>query len=87
MAKQVIEKCCGACSHAMSAPDIPKDQVYCILNPAIPLDAFIPPKPYDSWVLNEATCLHEAPVEYPEDGKSYGWDETTRAWVEVKNPE
>lgn len=46
-------------------------------------DAFIPPKPFVSWVLNEDTCLWEAPVAYPEDGKLYTWDETTTNWVEV----
>lgn len=47
------------------------------------LDAFIPPKPYPSWVLNEQTCLWEAPVPYPNDGKFYVWDEQTLSWVEV----
>ncbi len=46
-------------------------------------DAFIPPKPYESWVLNESTCLWEAPVPYPEDGGEYTWDEETGDWVEV----
>ena len=46
-------------------------------------DAFIPPKPYASWVLNEQTCLWDAPVAYPNDGKIYSWDEGTTAWVEV----
>jgi len=44
-------------------------------------DAFIPPKPYDSWVLNEDTCLWEAPVPYPDDGNDYEWDEQTTDWV------
>ena len=43
-------------------------------------DAFIPPKPYDSWVLNEDKCIYEAPVSYPDDGKSYMWDEESLAW-------
>ena len=47
------------------------------------LDAFIPPKPYASWLLNEDSCLWNAPVEYPTDGKRYQWDEATTAWVEV----
>jgi hypothetical protein len=47
------------------------------------LDAFIPPKPYDSWVLNEETCLWEAPTPRPDDGKDYRWDEETTSWVEV----
>jgi len=47
-------------------------------------DAFIPPKPYDSWVLNEETCLWEAPVPRPDDGKDYEWDEETTSWVLVE---
>ena len=43
-------------------------------------DAFIPPKPYDSWVLNETSCLWEAPVEYPDDGQMYTWNEDTTSW-------
>lgn len=50
-------------------------------------DAFIPPKQYNSWVLNEVTCLHEAPVAMPTDGKIYNWDEDTTSWVEVVLPE
>ena len=46
-------------------------------------DAFIPPKPYSSWVLNEDTCLWEAPTPMPNDGKMYGWDEATTSWVEI----
>jgi hypothetical protein len=46
-------------------------------------DAFIPPKPYNSWVLNEDTCLWDAPVAMPEDGNRYMWDEDTLSWVEV----
>ena len=45
-------------------------------------DAFIPPKPFESWLLNEDTCLWEAPVAYPEDGKFYTWDEESQTWVE-----
>lgn len=45
-------------------------------------DAFIPPKPYESWVLNEGTCTWESPVPYPEDGNYYVWDEATTSWVE-----
>jgi hypothetical protein len=50
-------------------------------------DAFIPPKPYNSWVLNESTCLWEAPVPMPEDAgtgeppKLYSWDEITQEWI------
>jgi hypothetical protein len=46
-------------------------------------DAFIPPKPYPSWILNEYTCLWDAPVPMPQDGKIYNWDEATTSWVEV----
>jgi hypothetical protein len=44
-------------------------------------DAFIPPKPYTSWLLNEETCLWNAPVAMPTDGKRYQWDEATLTWV------
>ena len=46
-------------------------------------DAFIPPKPFASWVLNEDTCLWGAPTPMPQDGKIYAWDEATTSWVEV----
>ena len=46
------------------------------------LDAFIPPQPYPSWVLNEYTCLWEAPVAYPNDDKMYSWNEETQSWDE-----
>lgn len=46
-------------------------------------DAFIPPKPYNSWVLNETTCLYEAPTIMPDDGKLYNWDEETLSWTEI----
>lgn len=46
-------------------------------------DAFIPPKPYNSWVLNEDTCQWEAPIPYPTDGKIYSWDEDTTSWIEL----
>jgi hypothetical protein len=45
-------------------------------------DAFIPPKPYNSWNLNEDTCLWECPVEYPDEKKLYFWDEETLSWIE-----
>ena len=48
-------------------------------------DAFIPPKPFNSWTLNEATCLWEAPVQYPKDGKYYTWNEETLAWILVSS--
>lgn len=44
-------------------------------------DAFIPPKPYDSWVLNESTCQWEAPIPMPSDGNAYSWNEATTSWV------
>jgi hypothetical protein len=47
------------------------------------LDAFIPPKPYASWILDEETCLWNAPVAMPTDDKRYAWDEATTSWVEV----
>lgn len=43
-------------------------------------DAFIPPKPFDSWLLDEETCRWEAPVAYPEDGAVYTWDEAAGNW-------
>jgi hypothetical protein len=46
-------------------------------------DAFIPPKPYNSWVLNESTCLYDAPTPTPTDDKRYSWDESTTSWVEI----
>lgn len=46
-------------------------------------DAFIPPKPYASWVLNEDSCLWDPPVAMPNDGKPYSWDEANAQWVEV----
>ena len=46
-------------------------------------DAFIPPKPFDSWVLNDDTCVWDAPVAYPDDGQAYSWDEDTTSWVLV----
>lgn len=44
------------------------------------LDAFIPPKPYDSWVLDESTCLWCSPIPYPNDGGIYKWDENLLEW-------
>ena len=46
-------------------------------------DAFIPPQPFASWLLNEETCLWDAPMPYPTDGKNYLWDEPTISWVEI----
>jgi hypothetical protein len=50
-------------------------------------DAFIPPKPFNSWMLNEDTCLWEAPIEMPvEEGKVFTWNEETTSWVEFVIP-
>ena len=46
-------------------------------------DAFIPPQPFSSWVLNETSCLWESPVARPDDDQNYEWDESTTAWVLV----
>jgi len=43
-------------------------------------DAFIPPKPFNSWVLNEQTCLWEAPVAMPINDNRYAWNETNKTW-------
>lgn len=50
-------------------------------------DAFIPPKPHLSWVLNETTCQWEAPVAKPEDDNYYVWNEETKQWDLVDNSE
>ena len=47
-------------------------------------DAFIPPQPFDSWTLNEDTCIWDPPVAYPDDGKRYEWNEDTQAWDETE---
>lgn len=44
-------------------------------------DAFIPPQPYASWVLNEDTCRWDPPAPMPDDGNLYSWDESTQTWV------
>ena len=46
-------------------------------------DAFIAPKPYASWVLNDATCHWNSPTPMPQDGKLYAWDEASTSWTEV----
>lgn len=46
-------------------------------------NAFIPPQPFPSWVLNEATAQWKAPVDMPQDGKKYTWDEATTSWKEM----
>ena len=48
-------------------------------------DAFIPPKPYASWTLNEETCLWEAPVPYPDNSNIYNWNEESQNWEEQLN--
>ena len=45
-------------------------------------DAFIPPKPYDSWLMDEQTCLWNSPRPMPTDGKKYLWNEPTTSWFE-----
>ena len=44
-------------------------------------NAFIPPKPYNSWILNEETCNWEASIPYPTDGQKYFWNEETQSWT------
>ena len=46
-------------------------------------DAFIPPKPFESWVLDEETCLWNSPVPMPESGGPWRWDEDTLSWIEI----
>ena len=48
-------------------------------------DAFIPPKPFASWLLNEESCLWEAPIPYPSDGEFYNWNEEIQNWEAVAN--
>jgi hypothetical protein len=50
-------------------------------------DAFIPPKPFNSWVLNETTCLWDPPTPMPTDGQMYRWDEDTTSWVVIPAPQ
>lgn len=47
-------------------------------------DAFISPKPYSSWTLNDTTCLWEAPVAYPDDDNNYSWNETNQTWEVIE---
>jgi len=47
------------------------------------IDAFIPPKPFNSWTLNEDTCLWQSPIPYPSDDKNYIWNEELLNWEEV----
>ena len=46
-------------------------------------DAFYDQQPYASWTLNPSSCLWEAPVAYPTDGKKYKWDESSTSWKEI----
>ena len=48
-------------------------------------DAFIPPKPFNSWLLDEDTCQWKAPVDYPTDGERYTWNEETLAWDAIND--
>ena len=48
-------------------------------------DAFISPKPFNSWILNESTCRWESPIPYPNDGKKYAWFDSNQQWIEVTN--
>jgi hypothetical protein len=50
------------------------------------LDAFVPPKPFESWTLNEETALWEPPTPYPNDGGIYSWDEDELSWISVELP-
>lgn len=44
------------------------------------IDAFIEPKPYESWILNEETCMYESPIPYPDNDNRYDWNEETQTW-------
>jgi hypothetical protein len=48
-------------------------------------DAFIPKKPFNSWVLNEDTCLWESPIPYPQDNNQYKWNEQNQSWDLIEN--
>lgn len=48
-------------------------------------DAFIPPKPFNSWLLDENSCLWKAPVDYPDDGDCYEWDEENESWKKINS--
>lgn len=50
-------------------------------------DAFIPPKPFNSWLLDEEQCIWVPPVAMPDDGKMYTWDEGTLSWTEILPPD
>jgi hypothetical protein len=44
-------------------------------------DAFIPPKPFNDWILNNYSCLWDAPIPMPNDGFQYKWDENLHQWI------
>ena len=48
-------------------------------------DAFIPKKPFNSWVLNKTTCLWESPIPYPQDNNEYKWNEQNQSWDLIEN--
>lgn len=48
-------------------------------------DAFIPPQTFNGWILNETTCIWEAPIPYPNDGNAYRWNENTSSWELITN--
>lgn len=50
-------------------------------------DAFISPKPYSSWTLNEQTCTWDSPIPYPNDGSIYSWNEYSQEWVKIGSKE
>ena len=50
-------------------------------------DAFIPPQPFPSWVLDEATCQWQSPVPMPEEGGPYVWDEASLSWIQLSDPQ
>jgi hypothetical protein len=47
-------------------------------------DAFISPKPFESWILNETTCQWQSPIPYPQDGRIYSWNEESLSWTELE---
>jgi len=50
-------------------------------------DAFISPQPFDSWTLNETTCVWESPIPYPNDNYNYAWNETKKTWDKIEEIE
>ncbi len=48
-------------------------------------DAFIPPKPFNSWILNEDTCQWQSPIPYPQDNNKYNWNEQNKSWDLIEN--